>query len=837
MLIPMLDESLELAAAAGHRARPCSAWRTAAGSTCSRTRSACRTSRSCASSRASARSRSSPPMPRAARATSSTTSARTASPPTAAGEIGVTVAANPSHLEAVNPVVEGWTRAEQTDRSAGYGLHDPSVAMPILLHGDAAFAGQGVVAETLNFYALEGYWTGGTLHVITNNQVGFTTDPGAGPLDALLVRPRQGLRRADRPRERRRPRGRDLGRAARARLPPPLRPRRRDRPRRLPPLRPQRAGRGRLHAAADGRADRARIRRCASSTRRSSSRRACSGGGGRGARRRGAGAAARGARAAQGVVRPGRPAEVARRGRAAASAAERDRHARPGRPAARAQRGAAARARTGSRSTRSSRRQLERRRDGARRGRRSIGATPSRSRSRRCSSTASRSGSPARTPSAARSRTATSSCTTRRPASATRRSRSSTDANASFEVYNSPLSEFACVGFEYGYSAAAPEALVLWEAQFGDFANGAQTIIDQFIVERPREVEADLTADAAAPARLRGQRPRALERAARALPPARRAGEHPDRELHDRRAVLPPAAPAGARPERAAARRDDAEGAAAAEGRGLDAATSSPTGASSRCSTRRAATSRASARLVLCTGKIYYDIVGHETASDDECIAVARHRAALPVPGRRGARADRVVPEARRGRLGAGGAAEHGRVADDPPPARGGGRRHARPLRRPAVAREHGRGLPDRAPARAGPDRARRARALERASACRRLRARAALRVGLLREPRPVPARLGEQELALLRRDAPPDIPRRERERRCGPPRPMRASCHGSIVAARRRVVNRNPSRRGRVARCRSCRSAARLPRREGGNGVRAGGKYVRRDSCRCSRR
>ncbi len=96
---------------------------------------------------------------------------------TASGEIGVTLSANPSHLEAVNPVVEGRTRAEQTIRSPGTGDHDPRVAMPVLLHGDAAFAGQGIVAETLNLYALDGYSTGGTLHIITNNQVGFTTEP------------------------------------------------------------------------------------------------------------------------------------------------------------------------------------------------------------------------------------------------------------------------------------------------------------------------------------------------------------------------------------------------------------------------------------------------------------------------------------------------------------------------------------------------------------------------------------------------------------------------------------------------------------------------------------
>ena len=99
---------------------------------------------------------------------------------TSNGQVGVRLVANPSHLEAVDPVVEGRTRAEQTDRSTRNGAHDPSVALAVLLHGDAAFAGQGIVAETFNLHGLEGYSTGGTLHLITNNQIGFTTDPNEG---------------------------------------------------------------------------------------------------------------------------------------------------------------------------------------------------------------------------------------------------------------------------------------------------------------------------------------------------------------------------------------------------------------------------------------------------------------------------------------------------------------------------------------------------------------------------------------------------------------------------------------------------------------------------------
>jgi len=96
---------------------------------------------------------------------------------TSAGDITVTLASNPSHLEAVDPVVEGRTRAEQTDRSTRTGYVDSSVAMAVQIHGDAAFPAQGVVAETLNLADLNGYSTGGSLHLIANNQIGFTTEP------------------------------------------------------------------------------------------------------------------------------------------------------------------------------------------------------------------------------------------------------------------------------------------------------------------------------------------------------------------------------------------------------------------------------------------------------------------------------------------------------------------------------------------------------------------------------------------------------------------------------------------------------------------------------------
>jgi 2-oxoglutarate dehydrogenase E1 component len=96
----------------------------------------------------------------------------------AAMDLVVSMPPNPSHLEAVDPVVEGMARAAGTSVDGpGAPRFDPARSVPILIHGDAAFPGQGVVAETLNLSRLPGYSTGGTIHVIVNNQLGFTTGP------------------------------------------------------------------------------------------------------------------------------------------------------------------------------------------------------------------------------------------------------------------------------------------------------------------------------------------------------------------------------------------------------------------------------------------------------------------------------------------------------------------------------------------------------------------------------------------------------------------------------------------------------------------------------------
>ncbi|MEO8435543.1 MAG: multifunctional oxoglutarate decarboxylase/oxoglutarate dehydrogenase thiamine pyrophosphate-binding subunit/dihydrolipoyllysine-residue succinyltransferase subunit [Pyrinomonadaceae bacterium] len=103
---------------------------------------------------------------------------------TASGhKVELTLSPNPSHLEFVDPVVEGMVRAKQDEMIAGAKVPREEAidrALPVLLHGDAAFAGQGIVMETLNLAQLKGYRTGGTIHIIINNQIGFTTSPEQG---------------------------------------------------------------------------------------------------------------------------------------------------------------------------------------------------------------------------------------------------------------------------------------------------------------------------------------------------------------------------------------------------------------------------------------------------------------------------------------------------------------------------------------------------------------------------------------------------------------------------------------------------------------------------------
>ena len=397
---------------------------------------------------------------------------------TEAGEIQVTVAANPSHLEAVDPVVEGLARAEQTDRSAGAGIHDPDgrTADPHPRRRVLRGAGRrrGDVQPALARRLLDG--RDASPH---RQQPGRLHDRSRrGTLDALLERPREGLRRADHPRQRRRSRGGHRGDRARARLPRGVRTRRRRRSRRLPAIRPQRAGRGRVHPAAAGRAHRAAASG-ARDVREAAPRR-------RRRRRDGGGADARGD-ARRASFRARRSQAVVRRCRCLRPRARRAPTREPpfvtAVPAERIRElnEQLLRVPDGFDLNPKLAKQLERRRDALDEGGVDWGHAEA-----LAFASLLEEGIPIRL----------SGQDTERGTFSHRHAvlhdprtgetytplQHLPTAGASFEIYNSPLSEYAALAFEHGYSIAAPDALVLWEAQFGDFVNGAQIVVDQFIV-------------------------------------------------------------------------------------------------------------------------------------------------------------------------------------------------------------------------------------------------------------------------------------------------------------------------------------------------------------------
>ena len=168
-------------------------------------------------------------------------------------KVHLSLTANPSHLEIVNPVVLGKVRAKQDQHGAT--PEDRTMVLPLLMHGDAAFAGQGVVAECFGLSGLKGYRTGGSIHFIVNNQIGFTTYPRYSrsspyPSDVakMIEAPIFHVNGDD-------PGGRGLCRQGRDRIPAALPEAGRHRHVLLSPLRPQRGRRAGLHPAADVQGD------------------------------------------------------------------------------------------------------------------------------------------------------------------------------------------------------------------------------------------------------------------------------------------------------------------------------------------------------------------------------------------------------------------------------------------------------------------------------------------------------------------------------------------------------------------------------------------------------
>jgi 2-oxoglutarate dehydrogenase E1 component len=545
---------------------------------------------------------------------------------TSAGEATVLLAANPSHLEAVDPVVEGITRAQQTDRSAPAGVQDPAVALPILIHGDASFPGQGVVAETLNLQQLVGYTTGGTLHLIANNQVGFTTEPADGRSTRYSSDLAKGFDtpivhvNADDPE------------AAISAIRLALAFRRRfgsdvvvdlvgyrryghnegDEPAFTQPLMAERIGNHptaralyahQLVEAGDVSAE--EVDRLANEVQKLM-RRAHD----------------------QLKSRLSAPPQTSGEGTPVAA----DAIVETGVPEERLRELSEELVRVPEGFTVNPKleKMLERRTEALDSGGIDWGHAES-----LAFASLLVEGIPIRLTGQDTERGTFSHRHLVLHDAETGAQhapiKNLTDASASFEVYNSPLSEYAALGFEYGYSVTAPEALVLWEAQFGDFINGAQIVVDQFLVSGLAKWGQTSRLTLLLPHGYEGNGPehssarleRFLQLAAQEnirIVNATTSAQY--FHLLRRQALDPNARPLVVMTPKGLLRLKEAASALAdlAEGR-FEPVLDDPTAQFERVTS-----------LVIVSGKLYYDIVGHELRSQARHVAIARLEQLYPFP-------------------------------------------------------------------------------------------------------------------------------------------------------------------------------------------------------------
>src|SRR5215211_353809 len=547
---------------------------------------------------------------------------------TPAGEITLTLASNPSHLEAVDPVVEGRTRAEQTDRSTRTGYVDSSVALAVQIHGDAAFPAQGVVAETLNLADLNGYSTGGSLHLIANNQIGFTTETA----DARSTRYSSDLAKgfdlpiihvnADDPQAaisavrlamafRRRfctdividlvgYRRHGHNEQDEAAYTQPLMAARIER---QPSVREQYAhaliGEG-VVTEDDVEAMAGRVE---TTLKEAHERLKTTFGQGVPAV------------AYEGRIPSATEAEVV-----TAVAADR----------LRALNEELLRVPDGFTVNPKLAKQLERRRGAVEEGGIDWGQAEE-----FAFASLLVEGIPVRLTGQDTERGTFShrhlvlhDATTGERYAPMQHLEAAT---ASFEIHNSPLSEFAAVGFEYGYSIAAPEALVLWEAQFGDFVNGAQVVVDQFLVSGLAKWRQTSRLTLLLPHGYEGNGPEhssarlerflqlgAQENVRIANPSTSSQYFH----LLRRQALDPNARPLIVMTPKGLLRLREAAGR-------LDELTD---GGFEPVIDDDAVNHAQARRLALTSGKVYYDIVGHDARADRSELAVARVEQLYPFP-------------------------------------------------------------------------------------------------------------------------------------------------------------------------------------------------------------